>query len=141
MVAAFAVLILCHVSVTVFASPVVLHVAALAPFVLGVVEVAVVAPPGALSVAALAGLVLRDEPPILFPVSSVASLHVVAVAVADMAGRACPVFLSIPAFLASFVLGDIQFAVFAVPVILNVPTLASFILGNLKVAVFAKPPH
>lgn len=45
MVTTFAVFILCHVSVTVLASPVVLNITTLAALVLGVVEVTVVATP------------------------------------------------------------------------------------------------
>lgn len=58
-----------------------------------------------------------------------------------MTGCACPVVLSVSAFLTSLIFRDIQFAVFAVPVVFNVTALASFILGNFKVAVFAKPSH
>ena len=119
----------------------VFNVPALAPLVLRVVEVAVVATPAVLSVATFAGLVLGHEPPVLFIVPTPASFHVVAVGVADVAGCAGPVVLDVAALGAGFVLGDIPFTVFAVPVVFNVAAFAGFVWSHLNVAVSAEPAH
>ena len=138
---AFAGFVLCYVPVTVFAAPVVFNIPALAPLVLRVIEVTVVTTPAGLSVTTFAGFVLGHKPPVLLPISSRASFHVVAVGVADVAGCARPVVLDVAALGTGLVLGDISFTVFAVPVVFDVAAFAGFIWSHLNVAVSAEPAH
>ena len=125
MVSTLAVLEFCHIFVTLIASPIILHVTALAGLELGIVEITIVATPSSLLVTALAGLELGNPPPVLLIAASSASLHVVSVGVTHVAGGAGPIILNVVAFFAGLELWDIKFAIFAMPVVLDIVTLGT----------------
>lgn len=104
-----------HIAVTLLAPPVILPISALALVSLGVVEVAVVASPAVHSVSALALCSLGHIPPVCWIVASSTSLHGVALWIAAMASRACPVVLPVAAAPALHSLLDALLAILAVP--------------------------
>jgi hypothetical protein len=84
-----------HISITIHASPISLFVSTFTNETLSVIEVTIVAPPACFFVTAFANKTFGYIPPVGRVASSPASLHCVSSWIADMAGCAGPVSLSV----------------------------------------------